>query len=481
MKERIYAFLRNRSIYLRIYRTNLAVAILPLILLAVLFIVIYTSASMYWFGDTEEETLSHYAQSIASELYHFDNAIVGVAQDERTQDLLSRYLTMGDYERYEAQDQLTEMVLGELHMLDYVTDVALVTNNSAVIQIYNGPHDDFEIDAFDYATFVKKAFSAKTNTVLGDAASYARPDANPGNRNGFLYAKRVTDLKNNSVNIGYILAYLDKSAFFGQDIGASSGADDGTHRYIVDPGVRVVYASSNLSDSDARRLLSVLPDHIRAGLSSFFTRVSDGSPLPSLCTAYPVSEFGWYVVTVVPLWAFMSNVVTIVGLTLLLIALIAVLQWLLSSGISGSIDVPIRQIIQALHRIENGDFTEMTEDGFKDELSGVIHSLNYTCRLLDKLFKEAREHEFNKYELQLQAMQAQMNPHFVMNTLNSVILLADLQGADNIKAFCKALSRLMQNMLKGDTLYHTVREEISLLKDYALIMQYRYFDRFSVP
>ena len=73
-----------------------------------------------------------------------------------------------------------------------------------------------------------------------------------------------------------------------------------------------------------------------------------------------------------------------------------------------------------------------------------------------------------------------MNPHFLMNSLNSVVLLADLQGAENIKKLCRAISSLCKDMLNGSEAAVPLAQELALLDDYILIMNYRYFDRFHV-
>ncbi len=474
MNQKLYTYLRNRKIYARLFRTNLMLAVIPLVLLAALLIVFYVSASARWFGDQELETLKNYSGNISNELYHFDTAIVGISQDDRTQHLLSEYIVMSDYEKYRAIDELTGHIMEQLHMLEYVTDVALVTNSYELLQVFNGPHGDFAPDELDYVSFVKESFLHQSNTFLDDAANY-RLLSSGQNMNGFLYVKRVTDMENNSIYIGYILAYIDKETFF-------SISDSGNKDYfIIGADNAVVFSSlTPYTAIDTQLFRDDLAKNLQGDTGSFVSSRFKSNRVPSLCAYYLMQLPSWYIVSAIPYSVFLSNVWVIVLITLGLIVIIALTQAFLSSSIAHSMDVPIQQILKALARVEKGDFTPDSMQAFKDELATAHNSLNYTITLLGQLFEQTKKDERNKYLLQLQALQAQMNPHFLMNTINSMILLADLQGADNIKAFGRALSRLLRDMLENQQLTAPIDQELSLLKDYELIMQYHYFDRFKI-
>ena len=111
---------------------------------------------------------------------------------------------MSEYERYATIEEITELTVEQLHMIDYVTDVVLITNNHECFQIYRGPHDDFYLEFFDIRELLQQSFSSQTNTTLADISSLTTQNT-AGNRNGFFYVKRIIDSQNTSSNIGYIL------------------------------------------------------------------------------------------------------------------------------------------------------------------------------------------------------------------------------------------------------------------------------------
>ena len=471
MRERAYRFFRNTSIYKRVYRSNLIVAIVSLVLLTALFSSIYITQTIDRFRSVEDETLAAYSDSITNALYYLDDRIITISQNDRAQALFTNYATMSEYERYAAEDAVTRLVVEQLHMIDYVVDVVLITRNHRTVQVYRGPHDDFSIDEFDYIGLANYSLSSNANTVIVNPQDYAS-SYREVNRHGIVYLKRVTDTRN-YFGIGYILLYLDKEKLF--NLPESS---DSKHHCVVDPGKHIIYSTSALAGQSD--YLDDINRHIARDDSHFITRKAELGLFPALCSFQYIPVLDWYVVSAISYQSMLSGITLILASLLALILAIALIHAYVAKSIAHSLDKPMQQILDALHRVETGDFSLTPIEPFRDELATVQESLNYTIHLLDHMFATVRENEKVKYRLQLQALHAQMNPHFLMNALNSVVLLAELQGADNIRAFCLALSRLMQNMLKSDEFEAPLATELGFLEDYALIMRYRYFNRFRI-
>lgn len=81
---------------------------------------------------------------------------------------------------------------------------------------------------------------------------------------------------------------------------------------------------------------------------------------------------------------------------------------------------------------------------------------------------------------ELKALQSQVNPHFLFNTLNTIARLAMLEGAERTQEMVYALSDLLRNNLRDMDQFNTLKEEIRSIKDYLLIQQVRFGDRVHV-
>ncbi|MBP2654460.1 MAG: histidine kinase [Firmicutes bacterium] len=81
---------------------------------------------------------------------------------------------------------------------------------------------------------------------------------------------------------------------------------------------------------------------------------------------------------------------------------------------------------------------------------------------------------------ELKALQSQVNPHFLFNTLNTIARLALLEGAERTQEMVYALAGLLRNNLRNIDQFNTLIDEIHSIKDYLLIQQVRFGDRISV-
>jgi two-component system sensor histidine kinase YesM len=99
---------------------------------------------------------------------------------------------------------------------------------------------------------------------------------------------------------------------------------------------------------------------------------------------------------------------------------------------------------------------------------------------IQDLMNRTVQNEADKRRLELNVLQTQVNPHFLYNTLNSIKWMATIQRNSGISEMTTALSRLLRNMAKGVSDKISLEEELSIVKDYVLIQQYRYSDKFVV-
>ena len=96
--------------------------------------------------------------------------------------------------------------------------------------------------------------------------------------------------------------------------------------------------------------------------------------------------------------------------------------------------------------------------------------------LIDEI-KEKAEIENMLKETQLKALQSQINPHFLFNTLNSIIQIADIEGAVETEKLMNAVSKLLRYSLSMVDRQASLREELDIIKQYVYIQETRFEDR----
>lgn len=143
---------------------------------------------------------------------------------------------------------------------------------------------------------------------------------------------------------------------------------------------------------------------------------------------------------------------------------------------------PIMRLYHAMNAVSSGNLHTSVNIKTGDELEKLGLGFNRMTNQLQVHLEESIRHEKDKRELELELLLSQLNPHFVYNTLNAVIYMAQKQGNDDIVRMVGSFIRILQDAVKMDGAQSLIplSEEIRLLRDYIAIQSYRYIDMFEV-
>ncbi|TYP74831.1 cache domain-containing sensor histidine kinase [Paenibacillus methanolicus] len=127
---------------------------------------------------------------------------------------------------------------------------------------------------------------------------------------------------------------------------------------------------------------------------------------------------------------------------------------------------PLTRLQAVIRRVEQSDLTVRFDSPYQDEISQVGSRFNRMLDEINRLFREVKEAETEKRRSELKAMQAQIDPHFLYNTLNTIYWKSQLQEHEHVQHMVLSLSRLFQlGLNKG-------REQTTLANEIAHVTQY---------
>ena len=160
------------------------------------------------------------------------------------------------------------------------------------------------------------------------------------------------------------------------------------------------------------------------------------------------------------------------GILCLLLGLLC--AWLLSRYLSK----PVNELDEAMKRVEKGDYAAELSSDREDEMGRLTASFNRMTREYRQNLERSvqRERELNETELSM--MQAQLNPHFLYNTLDSIKWLGVTNGVPQVAAVASGLAVLLRAGISGGRLI-TLERELELLEKYLDIQSLRFEDRFA--
>ena len=175
-----------------------------------------------------------------------------------------------------------------------------------------------------------------------------------------------------------------------------------------------------------------------------------------------------------------SDRLMIVQTVIIMFGACLVFGFILSVLTTNQIKKPIDRLVKHIGNVAGGDFTRDPAIEGEDEIGTVGRVVNDMSQQIDTLMAQRLEDEKEKGDLELKMLQAQINPHFLYNTLDSIRWIAVIQKNSGIVKMVTALSGLLKNMAKGFNEKVTLEKELDFLNDYVTIEKVKYVELFDL-
>ena len=159
---------------------------------------------------------------------------------------------------------------------------------------------------------------------------------------------------------------------------------------------------------------------------------------------------------------------------LLCLVLSLVCAWMISRYLSK----PVKELDEAMGRVEKGDYEVELISDRSDEMGRLSSSFNRMTREYRQNLERSVQHERELNETELSMLQAQLNPHFLYNTLDSMKWLGVTNHVPQVAAMATGLAALLRAGISGDKLI-PLEQELELLEKYLDIQSVRFEDRFT--
>ncbi len=193
----------------------------------------------------------------------------------------------------------------------------------------------------------------------------------------------------------------------------------------------------------------------------------------------PEMDNGWVMITVVSVQQFRDSIgKSIVIMVLLLFVAIALSGWL-SMAIIRRIMQPTRELVSGMRQFGEGKLDTRIEVRTRDEIGSVGRAYNQMADSIQNLMEKVYKLELAQKEAEIEFLKAQINPHFLYNTLDTISWLGTLNGIDDITDISVSLASLLRANVKSESMI-TVDAEMNTVRDYLQIQHYRFGDKFSV-
>ena len=248
--------------------------------------------------------------------------------------------------------------------------------------------------------------------------------------------------------------------------------------FILDSSGSLIFAGDRYQE--ASRLLKGLTSKEAGVYKTAFDAQGNGRRQGYTIVVSDVEENGWKIVSCVRTARLTASYNQVTLASILVISLLFLLFYLFSRYFLGQIITPLHTVVEGMNEMEEGNLTVHVEPAGQSEIRTMIHSFNRMVRELKASIEENEQVQQKKHQAEVRALQSQINPHFLVNTLNSIRFMAQVSKFDGIRKMAEALIKILSCSFRGSISFYTVREELDVLDSYLYLMKIRYSDGFEV-
>jgi len=280
----------------------------------------------------------------------------------------------------------------------------------------------------------------------------------------YLYAKPVYSAEGEQ--IGTVGVSISERMMYYNLLDAGNVSEE---YFLIDDEGYVCSARQSLGvDNQVSELIDIPWDEqrVKVGISWYNGEKSIYATVTSSFTEFTLLNISGHA-------ALVSDLKQTQWLFTLMLLVVIVLAVVTANKIADMLNKPLKNLIYAMERVERGDFGARTKTEKRDEFYQLNCQFNGMVTQIDDLIKQAKQSE-------LHALQYQIKPHFMYNTLNSIKFMAIMQGNERVGKQLAAFIELLEASLNKGSDFSTLEFELQLVKDYVSLQKYRYMGCFAM-
>ncbi|WP_300350956.1 sensor histidine kinase [Clostridium sp.] len=455
----ISGFLRKFSLKSRLILSFSIGIILCSSILGVLLYGKATSALKIKAMSYSEQMLSIVGEDIYKNKEFLERASVELSLDENIIEYLINYKFTNIKEKTEFIKYMNNYLSKKLSLLPNLAEVEIISKDYEVVYMQGFKYfkrDEIENHARK-AEIKLKWFSS----ILNDESHICI--ANPIRHNGNL--------------VGYVFMAIKNEVFKNSFSILNMG--EGTESFIIDENNKVIISQNNFHSDFILR-----EKNINKFLTNKELRGSNEEVFINnkryMVVYKKLKDFEWYITSITPHEFINSDIQSLKREMIIVVSLVVVIVLIFSYFLYISINIPLYKLMNKVKRVSKGDLTVEECDEYNDEIGIISNNFDLMTLRIKKLLDKTKLQEEEKRELEIRMLQAQINPHFLFNTLNSLKWTAIMNQDYTVSEGLSSLAELLRNTIIHKKELITIDEELENIKNYVVIQKIRYGNSFDL-
>lgn len=288
------------------------------------------------------------------------------------------------------------------------------------------------------------------------------------------YSQQIT-YRNEAGELDRALLLIDMNFWAVSELIQTARLGKSGYVYFIDNDGKIVYhpyqqlINSNLFNED----LQSVQEHI---FGTFNTTFEGRERLVIVDT---VNNARWRIVGVAFIDELMAGLQKYTAIMVIIILIFIIITIMVSRSIAAHISRPIRELERLMNSVEKGDFSSPPIVAGSQEVAALSETFAMMVRRIRALMDDIVTSQEAKRKFELDALQAKINPHFLYNTLDSVVWMAEQGDSEGVIRMVTSLAKLFRISISKGRDIITIAEELEHVRNYLIIQQIRYQNKFE--
>jgi len=465
--EKSSPLLRRISLKYRLLAAFLITSLLPVVFVALYSNMRYETSITNKISASSQQILAELTQNMTRELEQYETLSESIIINKSIQGGLPKFASLTDFEKNGLRTKISNELVQQIFRLGNLTNVVILTNDGQPI---------YDLGFEWYPDIQLEKLTEAVNASAGNAYwSYIR--SNRG-ANRIVLSRAVFAEDNLNQRLGYVMILIDEKVFvrntYGQvDLGT------GSRIYIANSEGDVVSSVSKDIPHGEPFENSEVFDRLTGENKNEAFYANVGGRKTLTVSSY-IRSADWHLIGLVPHSFLVAELKEMRGNIVLFCFVTLLLSGALAMWIYFSIHSPMRALLQYANQIRMGQLETKIGRSHPDEMGKLTETIDRMVEQLKQLIFQVASEQQAKRDAELKMLQAQINPHFLFNTLNSLKWSAMMSGNEAVKQGIESLSELLRNTILVKEELIPLEDEIANLLHYATIQRIRYGDSFKL-
>lgn len=245
--------------------------------------------------------------------------------------------------------------------------------------------------------------------------------------------------------------------------------------YIIDSNGNII----SHTNKDMRGMNFINVENFKKLYGENDFRLTKKSVGEYLISNYHDTQTGWTIIEEMPSSFVLSDVYRAYIIISIIIGICFLIALVISYLVAGKVSKPLLDLCDSLNQVKEGNFDVVSKVAGYDEINLLKSSFNGMAQEIKKLLEDIKNKEAYKRRIENDLLRAQINPHFLYNTLFSIKCLAETRRPEEVSEMISALIDFLKMTLRKDADLICLSEEFIITEKYLVLQQMRYGDKLS--